>query len=532
MGNSSGKADSIDQGLHLGQFSLLRCIGRGSFGKVRIVEHKATKMKYALKYINKDECIHMGALDHILRERELLVDIEHPFIVNLRYSFQDDYNMFMVLDLMTGGDLRYHLSRRRFSEAEIRIWIAELTLALNYLHQNSIIHRDVKPDNILMDAKGHVALTDFNIATRIIDDKKHYSAAGTTGYMAPELMRGQGYRYSADWWSLGVVMFECLYGRRPFSQRSRSNREESRFGPLVFPQSDIWISPDSKSLVKGLLEISVDNRLGCGPAGIDPIKNHSLFADLDWDRLLKKEIDPLFVPDSRASNFDHTYDLEELLLEQDPLEVRPRRKNKPGYRLSPEKERIEKEFLTFDYLEFERFRGYTVSSSDSRPNAENIGNNNDDSDDNSRQPKQQQQQQQQLQQPEPKPHIASTPDEPPVAIKPIDRIAWEMLSREQQDLAKRLSRASNRHRSPSLRTLNMSVEASGSQGLLTASERQGTLFKSQRSFGELRAGFPLDDIESMSDVEELNSAAGHSQISTPNSARFDSPTAMGLRVSR
>ncbi|KAJ1916150.1 hypothetical protein H4219_003952 [Mycoemilia scoparia] len=646
MGNSSGKLDSEEQGLHLGQFALLRCIGRGSFGKVRIVEHKSTKKQYALKYINKDECIRMRALDHILRERELLVDLENPFIVNLRYAFQDDYNMFMVLDLMTGGDLRYHLTRRRFTEPEVRLWIAELAQALYYLHQCGIVHRDVKPDNVLMDAEGHVALTDFNIATRIINNQKHYSAAGTSGYMAPELLRGQGYTYSADWWSLGILMFECLYGRRPFSQRNKAAREESRFGPLVFPQSDTWISNDGMDMIKRFLEIPVESRLGCDSKGFDGILNHRLFANIDWDKLMRREIAPVFLPNAKASNFDNTYDLEELLLEQDPLEVRPRRKHKPGHKLSPEKERIEREFLTFDYLEFERFRGYGAAAGEDKPgssssmagaaiastgpsprpsegpnsnftkrkmtggvplhqqqqwdhkdpaavlaeqrpnpgggsNASSANNTNisgnasantkgppralsdaspthnqppfNSAGNNSSSITNNQKNIAQIQNvssssgatiPQSSSSYITGNKAPPISlppvpvaayhhhhhngfisppqpalflpdrpqrynqsggvssgIKPIDHMAWDMVSSEQQDLAKRLSRASNRNRSPSLRGLNGSTHSDNSKegGLLTASEKRKSLIRRQRSFGEIYLPSPIDEISPVTD---------------------------------
>ncbi|ORX73316.1 kinase-like protein [Linderina pennispora] len=128
--------------------------------------------------------------------------------------------MFMVMDLMMGGDLRFHMQRRRFVEGVIRFWVAEIACAINYLHTtHNVVHRDIKPDNILMDDKGHVALTDFNIATRIQDDRRHYSVAGTANYMAPELVSGHGYTYSVDWWSLGVVMYECVYGKASIPAR-------------------------------------------------------------------------------------------------------------------------------------------------------------------------------------------------------------------------------------------------------------------------------------------------------------------------
>ncbi|KAJ1658427.1 Serine/threonine kinase, partial [Dispira simplex] len=192
MGNITAK-QKIDftEEVNLRHFNLLRSVGRGSFGKVRIVERKDTKKLYALKYISKIDCIRMEALTNVLRERNILEELDHPFICNLRFAFQDPDYMYMVLDLMLGGDLRFHISRRRFIESVIRFWIAELACAIRYLHNKGIVHRDIKPDNILLDSKGHVALTDFNIATKRRHGAKLSSQSGTYSYMAPEIFIGQ-----------------------------------------------------------------------------------------------------------------------------------------------------------------------------------------------------------------------------------------------------------------------------------------------------------------------------------------------------
>jgi serine/threonine kinase 32 len=139
-------------------FHLLRSVGKGAFGKVRIVQKKDTKNMYALKYINKDKCIKMKAVDNIIQERNLLEDLDHPFVVNLRYAFQDDENMFMIIDLMLGGDLRYHLDRQfNLPEKHIKFYAAEVCNALCFLHSKGIVHRDLKPDNLLLDDKGNIS---------------------------------------------------------------------------------------------------------------------------------------------------------------------------------------------------------------------------------------------------------------------------------------------------------------------------------------------------------------------------------------
>lgn len=198
----------------LSHFTLLRSVGKGAFGKVRVVQHKGTKQLYALKYINKNKCIQMRAVENIISERRILEQVSHALIVNLRYAFQDDENLFMVLDLMLGGDLRFHLDRLNvMPEPYVRFYVAQVALGLHHLHQNSVVHRDIKPDNILLDNLGHAHLTDFNIAVQFSETKALTSVAGSMAYMAPEVLQKRGYFSSVDWWSLGVVCFELLFGK-------------------------------------------------------------------------------------------------------------------------------------------------------------------------------------------------------------------------------------------------------------------------------------------------------------------------------
>ncbi|TGJ78373.1 hypothetical protein E0Z10_g10390 [Xylaria hypoxylon] len=339
MGNSQGKPVDLNGEVNLNHFRLLRVVGRGAFGKVRIVERKDTALSFALKYIRKDEVVRSESVRNIIRERRMLEHVNHPFICNLRYSFQDIEYMYLVVDLMSGGDLRFHISRKTFTE------------------DAGIIHRDVKPDNVLLDADGHVHLTDFNVASDIIAGKMLTSKSGTLAYLAPEVYSGRGYDVRADWWSLGVLFYECIYNKRPFE----GNSETSLTNVILhanakFPITQPAVSTPCVQAIRRALEPNPDIRLGHTWENFieDPF-----FAVIDFVMLEAKQIEPVFVPSADKTNFDATYDLEELLLEEAPLEARARRQ-KPREKLkddATDKEireeelyrSIERDFHSFDY---------------------------------------------------------------------------------------------------------------------------------------------------------------------------------------
>lgn len=357
MGNSQGKPVDLNGEVNLNHFRLMRVVGRGAFGKVRIVERKDTSLSFALKYIRKDEVVRSESVRNIIRERRMLEHVNHPFICNLRYSFQDIEYMYLVVDLMSGGDLRFHISRKTFTEDAVRFWISELGCALRYVHGQGIIHRDVKPDNVLLDADGHVHLTDFNVASDIIPGKMLTSKSGTLAYLAPEVYGGRGYDVRADWWSLGVLFYECIYNKRPFEGNSETSltnvilHANAKFHATAPP-----LSSDCMRAMKKALEPNPDVRLG---HTWESFIHEPFFAVIDFGMLEAKQIEPVFVPSADKTNFDATYDLEELLLEEAPLEARARRQ-KPRERLrddATEKEireeelyrSIERDFHSFDY---------------------------------------------------------------------------------------------------------------------------------------------------------------------------------------
>ncbi|KAF9585196.1 hypothetical protein BGW38_003466 [Lunasporangiospora selenospora] len=364
MGVACCKEEAIDFSaeIELSHFHLLRSVGKGAFGKVRVVQHKKTREIYALKYINKAKCIRMKAVENIIQERRLLEEVEFSLICNLRYAFQDDENLFMILDLMLGGDLRFHLERAGpMREDVVRFYVAEMALALDALHTRHIIHRDLKPDNVLLDEHGHAHLTDFNIAVYYHPSKPLLSIAGSMAYMAPEILLRKGYFESVDWWSLGVVMFELLFGKRPFRGKSNELLTNSILrDPLPFPDNvHGMVSAQCLDVLGKLCERDISKRLGCTQDGLDAFKKHPWFKDIEWDKLVTKEAIPPFEPDSKRANFDATHELEELLMEDNPLKAKKRAQTTPETELSVEMQMMEDKFLIYDFSKVKRSHSLT-----------------------------------------------------------------------------------------------------------------------------------------------------------------------------
>ncbi|KAM5532882.1 hypothetical protein V8D89_013434 [Ganoderma adspersum] len=348
----------FDGEANLFHFVLLRCVGKGAFGKVRVVQHKQTRELYALKYINKAKCVKMKAVANIIQERRLLEEIDHPFIVNMRYAFQDDENCFFVLDLMLGGDLRFHLERLgALPEEVVKFYVAEIGSALAFLHEHRIIHRDLKPDNILLDERGHAHLTDFNIAVHYSERRLLTGVAGSMAYMAPEILAKRGYTYTIDWWSLGVCAYELIFGRRPFRGKTNSDLTHSiSKDSLRFPEdAESKCSRAGLQALKGFLERDPSRRLACKPGGEDfeEVKRHPWFQNIDWETLETKEQIAPFIPDSKKANFDASHELEELLLEDNPLRAR-QRKERDISSLSAEMRQMEEQFTPYDFKKMQR----------------------------------------------------------------------------------------------------------------------------------------------------------------------------------
>uniref|UniRef100_A0A8D2ZMX4 non-specific serine/threonine protein kinase n=1 Tax=Scophthalmus maximus TaxID=52904 RepID=A0A8D2ZMX4_SCOMX len=280
------------------QFQLLKVLGQGSYGKVflvRKIRGVDRGQLYAMKVLKKAT---LKVRDRVRSkmERDILAEVNHPFIVKLHYAFQTEGKLYLILDFLRGGDLFTRLSKEvMFTEEDVKFYLAELALALDHLHSLGIIYRDLKPENILLDEEGHIKITDFGLSKEAIDnDKRAYSFCGTIEYMAPEVVNRRGHTQSADWWSFGVLMFEMLTGSLPFQGKDRKETMALILkAKLGMPQ---FLSLEVQSLLRALFKRNPANRLGAGPDGVEEIKRHRFFASIDWNKLYKREMRPPFKP--------------------------------------------------------------------------------------------------------------------------------------------------------------------------------------------------------------------------------------------
>ncbi|XP_078538765.1 ribosomal protein S6 kinase alpha-1 isoform X1 [Lissotriton helveticus] len=280
------------------QFELLKVLGQGSFGKVFLVR-KITPPDnghlYAMKVLKKAT---LKVRDRVRTkmERDILADVNHPFVVKLHYAFQTEGKLYLILDFLRGGDLFTRLSKEvMFTEEDVKFYLAELALGLDHLHSLGIIYRDLKPENILLDEEGHISLTDFGLSKEAIDhEKKAYSFCGTVEYMAPEVVNRQGHTHSADWWSYGVLMFEMLTGSLPFQGKDRKETMTLILkAKLAMPQ---FLSNEAQSLLRALFKRNPNNRLGSSMDCAEEIKRHPFFSTIDWNKLFRRELPPPFKP--------------------------------------------------------------------------------------------------------------------------------------------------------------------------------------------------------------------------------------------
>jgi len=349
-------------------FANVKLIGRGAFGEVRLVSHKATGEVFAMKMMNKDFVIQKNQLAHARAERDAMVEQDDPGIVRLFYSFQDSHFLYFVMEYLSGGDLMNLLIKRStLGNDECKFYMAEIALAINYVHERGYIHRDLKPDNILISADGHLKLSDFGLCTsgieshlssfyqvcipeefRVDDDsasnrrplqrekssrqtrqeswnrmrrEKSYSTVGTSNYMAPEIILEKGYGKEVDWWALGVIIYECLVGFAPFSCESTSDTclmilDWRR--TLEFPEDECDISDSAIDLIERLIT-SQELRIG-----FSAISAHEWFEGTDWSNIRSNQDVP-WIPEllhpTDTSNFDDFDDPNAELFFKEPMDT-------------------------------------------------------------------------------------------------------------------------------------------------------------------------------------------------------------------
>lgn len=282
--------------LKIEDFELLKVVGKGSFGKVMQVRKKDTNRIYALKTIRKAHIISRSEVAHTLAERSVLAQINNPFIVPLKFTFQSPEKLYFVLAFVNGGELFHHLQKeQRFDVNRSRFYTAELLCALECLHGFNVIYRDLKPENILLDYQGHIALCDFGLCKLDMKDEDRTNTfCGTPEYLAPELLMGNGYNKTVDWWTLGVLLYEMLTGLPPFYDENTNEMYRKILSePLHFPGPEV-VPPAAKDLLTKLLNRDPQQRLGAN--GAAEIKAHPFFHAIDWRKLLQRKYEPAFKP--------------------------------------------------------------------------------------------------------------------------------------------------------------------------------------------------------------------------------------------
>ena len=292
-------------------------IGRGGFGKVWKVKCKLNNKYYAMKIMSKLKIIKKNSVKNINNEKKFLSILHNPFLVNMICSFQDNDNLYLVMDLLLGGDMRYHINKRAIynrkkDENQLKFIAGCVLIGLNYIHENQIIHKDIKPENLVYDSKGYIHITDFGIS-KIFHPDNGKENSGTPGYMAPEVLFNKDHTYCVDYFSLGVILYELLMGKRPYHGHnkkdlrkdivSRQARIKEDNIPDGFVKSDTFL--DCSNFINSLLERKKEKRLGFN--GFEEVKNHPWLIDFNWDDLINKRMSPFFIPPLGDNNYDKKY---------------------------------------------------------------------------------------------------------------------------------------------------------------------------------------------------------------------------------
>jgi len=300
-------------------FRMYRVLGKGGFGEVCACQTRSTGKMYACKKLEKKRIKKRKGETMVITEKQILQKINSRFVVNLAYAFEMKDALCLVLTIMEGGDLKFHIynmgGEPGFPEERSRFYACGIALGLGHLHKEGIVYRDCKPENILLDSRGHVRISDLGLAVEIPEGEAVRGRVGTVGYMAPEIIDNEKYTFSPDWFSLGCLVYEMIEGRAPFRARKEKVKREEvdrRVKEIPEDYSDRF-SSSSRSLCEGLLQKSVSNRLGCssGRHGVREVKINPWFNSINWRRMEAGRIAPPFEPDPHAVYAKDVLDIEQ-----------------------------------------------------------------------------------------------------------------------------------------------------------------------------------------------------------------------------
>ncbi|GAA5807244.1 hypothetical protein MFLAVUS_000600 [Mucor flavus] len=292
--------------LNLKNFTLIRTLGTGSFGRVHLAKSNMNQRFYAVKVLRKADVVRLKQVEHTKNERAILSSVKYTFIVNLWGTFQDDGNLYMVMDYVPGGELFTFMRKCiKLQEDVAKFYAAEVLLTIAYLHTQNVIYRDLKPENILLDAQGHIKMTDFGFA-KVVPDIT-WTLCGTPDYLAPEIIQSKGYGKPVDYWALGILIYEMLSGVAPFFDDNQFKLYEKIVTcKPVYPS---YFSEEVVDLLKHLLTPDLSRRYGNLKAGSQDVIDHPWFKSIDFKQLENRQIKAPFIPDVKcegdASNFDN-----------------------------------------------------------------------------------------------------------------------------------------------------------------------------------------------------------------------------------
>ena len=316
-------------------FEIIKVIGRGFIGKILLVKYKKDGKYYAMKMMRKDQIISEELQDNILLEKNILIESQNEFILSLSFFFQTKERIYFITPFIKGGDLYHKLKKDKFLKEDlVKFYSAQIIIALQYLHDLGIAYRDLKPENILLNEDGYIKLCDFGASVKLHGTEKDYNFAGSPEYASPEMINYQGHTVMTDWWSLGILIYEMLYGFTPFFNLDKDRMYDLIInGSISFPeyytnnenneeenQIEYNISEEAKSLIIKLLEKDPGKRLG--REGLEEIKKEPFFYGIYFDDISKKRYKALFIPDINEKDLTNNFEEEYLNLDiaESPVE--------------------------------------------------------------------------------------------------------------------------------------------------------------------------------------------------------------------